>query len=135
MECNFINRGHLKTYSNSALSVAFGSQTCVVDKIELLTWFEQLLSQYTSNQEIIENTRIFRNILWKLITQSNDFNEMAGRIFVAWDIFHWLQLKMAALTTDCKEMVSGRKWVDPIERSRTMVFSLNKISVETKNPL
>ena len=26
---------------------------------------------------------------------------------------------MAALNTDCKGVVSGRKWVDPIEPSRT----------------
>ena len=37
MECNFINRGLLESYSDSALSAAYGGQTSVVDKIELLT--------------------------------------------------------------------------------------------------
>ena len=37
----------------------------------------------------------------------------AGRIFVAWDIFHWIHLNMVAPTTDCQWMVIGQKWVDP----------------------
>ena len=51
-------------------------------------------------------------------------HEKAGRIDVAWDIFHWVHLEMVAPTTDCKWMVIGQKWVDPIEHSRTIFSSM-----------
>ena len=67
-----------------------------------------------------------------LITRSIDFNEKAGRIVVAWDIFHWVHLKMVAPTTDCKWMVIGQKWVDPIERSRTLYSSMDEQVIRRK---
>ena len=68
-------------------------------------------------------------IFLKLITRSIDFNEKAGRIVVAWDIFHWVHLKMVAPTTDCKWMVIGQKWVDLIERSRTLYSSMQETNL------
>ena len=93
----------------------------------LLTWFQYFWSQKTSNHVIIENTRIFCNILLRLITHSIDFSEKADRIVVAWEIFHWVQLKMVVLTTGCKWMVIGQKWVDSIECSRTLDGSMLNI--------
>ena len=118
--------GILESYSDSAHLATYGGQTSVVDKnvFACLIW-KKNLSQNTSNQVIIGNTRIFCNILRKLIIWLIDFNEKADRIIVAWDLFHWVHLKMVAPTSDCKWMVIGQNWVDPIERSRTLYSSMH----------
>ena len=101
-----MHRGLLESYSDSAHLATYGGQTSVVDEnvFPHLIWIT-FVSKCIKTRQEIENTRIFCNILWKLIIWSIDLNGKAGRIVVAWYIFHWVQLKMVTPTTDCNWMV------------------------------